>query len=207
MKAIIQKLGIIQSELKAPKNNTNSFGEYKYRSAEDILEALKPLLKQTETTLTISDEVLVCGNQPVKMSETETVIVDRVYIKATATLSDGVDSISTVGLAREVDDKKKMDYAQITGATSSYARKYALNGLFCIDDTKDADATNTGNREQDGLPLPITQVQQDQIIMLGQGKNIDTLRNHIKETYGVESSSQLNRDQATDLINYLRGIK
>ena len=119
----------IQAELKAPKNQTNAFGKYKYRSAEDIIEAVKPILNKYGTALVVSDEVVQVG--------------DRIYIKATATLLDGTDDrISVSGWAREEEVKKGMDAAQISGACSSYARKYALNGLFAIDDTKDADATN-----------------------------------------------------------------
>lgn len=121
------KLMNIQSELKAPKGQYNSFGKYKYRSCEDILEAIKPLLKENACVLTISDSVEMVG--------------DRFYIKATATLRDteSADEISVTAYAREAEDKKGQDSSQVTGATSSYARKYALNGLFCIDDTKDAD--------------------------------------------------------------------
>lgn len=120
----------IQSQLKAPKNLYNGFGKYKYRSAESILEAVKPLLAENECTLTISDEIVLVG--------------DRFYIKATATLrnKDGV-SVSTTAYAREAEEKKGMDESQITGMASSYARKYALSGLFCLDDNKDADALNT----------------------------------------------------------------
>jgi hypothetical protein len=119
----------IQAELKAPKNQTNAFGKYKYRSAEDIVEAVKPILNKYGTALVISDEVVQVG--------------DRIYVKATATLLDATDnSISVNGWAREEEVKKGMDSAQITGSASSYARKYALNGLFAIDDTKDSDATN-----------------------------------------------------------------
>jgi hypothetical protein len=119
----------IQAELKTPKNQTNNFGKYKYRSAEDIIEAVKPILKKYDTALVISDEVVQVG--------------DRIYIKATATLLDGTDNhILVCGWAREEEVKKGMDAAQITGSASSYARKYALNGLFAIDDTKDSDATN-----------------------------------------------------------------
>ena len=119
----------IQAELKAPKGQTNNFGKYKYRSAEDIIEAVKPILNKYGTALVISDEVVQVG--------------DRIYIKATATLLDGTDNhISVCGWAREEEVKKGMDAAQITGSASSYARKYALNGLFAIDDTKDSDATN-----------------------------------------------------------------
>jgi hypothetical protein len=130
MKELIE----IQNELKAPKNQRNTFGNYNYRSAEDILEAVKPLLKKHGCYLTISDEMIQLG--------------DRYYVKATATLSKDADSISTTAYAREEESKKGMDASQITGATSSYARKYALNGLFCIDDTKDADFTNTHGKEE-----------------------------------------------------------
>lgn len=115
----------IQAELKAPKGQYNSFGKYKYRSAEDILEAVKPLLVANEGQLTLSDEVLEIGG--------------RFYIKATASFESKSGSVNIVAYAREDDNKKGMDGSQITGTASSYARKYALNGLFLIDDTKDAD--------------------------------------------------------------------
>ena len=116
-------LNEIQKTLKAPKGQTNAFGKYKYRSCEDILEAVKPLLGNA--VLTISDDLVLIG--------------DRYYVKATVVLGDGNASVSTSAFARESQTKKGMDESQITGAASSYARKYALNGLFCIDDTKDAD--------------------------------------------------------------------
>ena len=121
----MKELIAIQSELKAPKGQYNSFGKYKYRSAEDILEAVKPLLAKNGCTLTLSDELELIG--------------DRYYIKATATLRGENESESVTAYAREEAEKKGMDGSQITGTASSYARKYALNGLFCIDDTKDAD--------------------------------------------------------------------
>lgn len=126
-----EKLQQIQTELKAPKGQFNKFGNYAYRSCEDILEALKPLLAKHKSTVTISDEMVEVGG--------------RVYVKATATFTDSEtgESVQTTGYAREAMDKKGMDDSQITGSTSSYARKYTLNGMFCIDDTKDADATNT----------------------------------------------------------------
>lgn len=127
---MIENLINVQVELKAPKGQYNSFGKYKYRSCEDILEAVKPLLAKYKLLLTLSDEPVAVGN--------------RVYIKATATLTDGKETITTYGFAREQETKKGMDESQITGTASSYARKYALDGLFLIDDTKDADATNTG---------------------------------------------------------------
>ncbi|HBA7191896.1 TPA: ERF family protein [Escherichia coli] len=118
-----KKLWTIQQTLNAPKNQRNNFGGYNYRSAEDVLEAVKPLLQNI--TLTVSDEIVLIG--------------ERYYVKATATLSDGEDAIAVTAYAREEENKKGMDASQLTGATSSYARKYALNGLFCIDDAKDAD--------------------------------------------------------------------
>ena len=130
---IHQKLQGIQAELKAPKGQTNKFGGYRYRSCEDILTALKPLLAQYTCTLAISDDIVEVGG--------------RVYVKATATLAstsyEDDYTINVSGFAREAETKKGMDDAQITGSASSYARKYALNGLFAIDDTKDPDATNT----------------------------------------------------------------
>lgn len=120
----------IQQELKAPKSQRNNFGGYNYRSCEDILEAVKPLLQANNCVLIISDKLVNVG--------------ERYYIEATATLKsveDG-DYISNTAYAREPQEKKGADVSQITGACSSYARKYALNGLFCIDDVKDADATN-----------------------------------------------------------------
>ncbi|EON1479160.1 ERF family protein [Escherichia coli] len=137
-----KKLWTIQQTLNAPKNQRNNFGGYSYRSAEDILEAVKPLLQNI--TLTLNDEIVLIG--------------DRYYVKATATLSDGEDAVCVTAYAREEENKKGMDCSQLTGATSSYARKYALNGLFCIDDAKDPDtdayAKQTGQqpRQQKAPP-------------------------------------------------------
>jgi hypothetical protein len=134
--AVREKLLAIQAELKAPKGQTNSFGKYKYRSCEDILESVKPLLKKYNATLVISDSLELIG--------------ERYYIKATATFqdveTDGI--IENTAYARESAEKKGMDDSQVTGATSSYARKYALNGLFLIDDTKDADTDEFRNQQK-----------------------------------------------------------
>ena len=125
----IEKVSDIQARLKAPKGQYNNFGGYKYRSCEDILEMVKPLLSEHNLILNLKDEIVQIG--------------ERYYIKATASLtSDGSNKIESQAFAREALTKKGMDESQITGAASTYARKYALNGLFCIDDTKDADATN-----------------------------------------------------------------
>ena len=132
---LCEKLVAIQSELKAPKNQKNTFGGYNYRSAEDILEAVKPLLAKYDCALTLTDEICTMGTYGDNHPDL------RFYIKATATIidSNGADMLSTTAFAREPLTKKGMDDSQITGTASSYARKYALNGLFCIDDTKDAD--------------------------------------------------------------------
>lgn len=128
------KLSIIQSEIKAPKGQMNKFGNYKYRSCEDIVEAAKPVLNKHGFALMLTDEVVMIGT--------------RFYVKATAEISDGSEVYRSAAYAREEESKKGMDGAQITGAASSYARKYALNGLFAIDDTKDSDATNTHGKDE-----------------------------------------------------------
>lgn len=149
-------LSKIQSELNAPKNQYNSFGKYKYRSTEDIFEGLKPLLKKYECSVTVSDEIISIPCEEEILSVDKGVeqyrykTIHRVYIKAVASLIDskGVVVATNSGYAREEANKKGMDASQVTGATSSYARKYALNGLFAIDDVKDSDSTNTHGKEQ-----------------------------------------------------------
>lgn len=136
-----ERLADIQEHLNAPKNQYNSFGKYKYRSCEDILEGVKPLLKGL--FLSISDEIVLIG--------------DRYYVKATATITDGENSHSASAMAREEENKKGMDAAQVTGATSSYARKYCLNGLFGIDDAKDADTDE--HKQRQSSPQPVKQQQ------------------------------------------------
>jgi hypothetical protein len=139
-KTLHDKLVEIQQKLNAPKGQHNNFGGYDYRSCEDILTALKPLLG--DCAVILNDELVMIG--------------DRFYVKATATLTDGKDNISTTAYAREELVKKGMDGSQITGSSSSYARKYAMNGLFSIDDTKDADSTNKHEVEPSLPPLRIT---------------------------------------------------
>lgn len=137
--SVYEKLSKVQTELKAPKGQYNSFGKYKYRSCEDILEAVKPLNAKHGVVLTVGDEVVEISN--------------RFYVKATATFVDieSGEKIINTALAREDDAKKGMDGSQITGTASSYARKYCLNGLFCIDDTKDAD-TDEYRHQQERKP-------------------------------------------------------
>ena len=136
MANVYEKLLNIQSKLAVPKDNVNEFGGYKYRSCEDILESLKPILAENKAAVTITDEMILIG--------------ERYYVKSTATFIDTEkgEKIEVSAYAREDERKKGMDLSQLTGSTSSYARKYALNGLFAIDDTKDSDTTN--KHENDG---------------------------------------------------------
>jgi len=139
---IQEKLLTIQQKLKAHKGQFNPFGKFQYRSCEDILESVKPLLAETETVVLLTDEIILIG--------------DWHYVKATVRLSAAIDSVQTSAFAREPEVKKGMDASQITGTASSYARKYALNGLFCIDDTKDPDATNKGENDEQRKPAAYT---------------------------------------------------
>ena len=159
---IHQALINIQGELKAPKSNYNKFGNYAYRSAEDILEALKPLLKKNNCTLTLKDDIILIG--------------DRFYIKAIATLSNEKGSIEASAMAREDESKKGMDGAQITGSCSSYARKYALNGLFAIDDTKDPDATNTHGQATKQVAKPQQQAQENEELAEAVAEAVDRVK-------------------------------
>jgi hypothetical protein len=147
--SVYAKLREIQLNLIAPKNQYNSFGKYNYRSCEDILEGLKPCLQATQTAVTVNDEIVQIG--------------DRYYVKATATLFDceTCEYVSNTAYAREEESKKGMDASQVTGATSSYARKYALNGLFCIDDVKDADSRD--NRQEEAKQQKKEEQQQKEI--------------------------------------------
>lgn len=139
---VYEKLANVQTALKAPKGQYNSFGKYKYRSCEDIVESVKPLLKKEGLLLTLTDAIELVG--------------DRFYVKATATIIDTSDGnmVCVEAYAREEETKKGMDGSQVTGASSSYARKYALNGIFAIDDTKDSDTTNTGDEQPKEKPKP-----------------------------------------------------
>lgn len=177
---IYQKLRKVQTELKAPKGQYNSFGKYAYRSCEDILEALKPLLDREQLVLILSDSMEVVG--------------DRVYVKATATLTNAEDEsqvITTSAFAREEESKKGMDGSQVTGASSSYARKYCLNGLFNIDDNKDSDATNTGDNSSTTVEL----ATKEQVAKLEELQ----LRNWCKTKKGKELE-ELTKAEATKLI-------
>lgn len=185
---IYKQLNQIQTELKAPKTQRNNFGKYNYRSTEDILEAVKPLLDKTETVVTIEDKIELIG--------------DRYYIKATAILhnKEGEQVLSTA-YAREPDSKKGMDLAQLTGATSSYARKYALNGLFAIDDTKDSDSTNKHEQEEE----KVSEKQLGYLFHLAKELDyVEDMAGLIKEKYNKNNSKDLTSKEASDIINLLK---
>lgn len=214
MEGIEKKLLSIQSKLKAPKGQYNSFGKYKYRSCEDILEAVKPLLKEHECALTIRDRIVMVG--------------ERYYVEATAVLSDaeGGNVIENTSYAREDESKKGMDGSQITGTASSYARKYALNGLFAIDDAKDADTdgyqaiTNgPSNAEQVADSKKVDKINegfapekvQPESATSEQVRQIHefcfqtgTIEADVLKAYKKENFSELSRAQAAQAIRHLK---
>ncbi len=171
-KLLIQALAVIQQSLKAPKGQNNTFGKYKYRNCEDILEAVKPLLG--ELALFINDDIVLVG--------------DRYYVKATVTLTDGESSIHNTAYARESLSKKGMDDSQVTGSTSSYARKYAMNGMFCIDDTKDADNFDNSKPQSTKSKIDIVAVAKECGWTLEQVcKSFPTPLSSIKEIQDLEA--------------------
>lgn len=207
-KNVLKKLVIIQSKLKAPKNQFNSFGKYKYRSCEDILENARPLANENSCVIVLNDDIKE--------------ISGRYYVEATATLfdADSGEEISAKALAREADTKKGMDESQITGASSSYARKYALSALFALDDTKDADTMD--NREpastKNSAPKPVQkQSQTDEkhkllsnIVAKTKKHNISnsSIGEIIKAKYNKSSSRELTVEEVKDLdVNFYTYIK
>lgn len=184
-----QKVGDIQHKLKAPKGQYNSFGKYNYRSCEDILEGVKPLLKEHNLALLIDDEIVQIG--------------ERYYVKATAKITDGREIVSATAYAREPDTKKGMDESQITGATSSYARKYALNALLCIDDTKDADTMDNSKK-------PVQQTQETvynwktlKARATQGGISEDDLVHYVTETLKVKKPSELTQEHYQQAFNWV----
>lgn len=209
---IYEKLLKIQTELKAPKSQRNTFGGYDYRSCEDILEAVKPLCKAHNVVLNISDEIVMVG--------------ERYYVRATATLIDlddqkgnAIATIENVAYAREEENKKGMDASQVTGATSSYARKYALNGLFCIDDTKDADTdayqkqnkdvnkisskpayeNKTQKSQTQQTPKLISDAQRKRLFAISNGNNEVVKR--VLERYKYEKTEQIKMSDYEQICN------
>ncbi len=184
-------LAKIQALVKAPKGQFNNFGKYKYRSCEDIVEAIKPVINPLGFALTLSDEVILIGQ--------------RFYIKATATLTDGKETYTATAFAREEEVKKGMDGSQITGASSSYARKYALNGLFAIDDTNDADSINTGKEELKTASPAISDKDKDYLTELLENSTYEEeIR---KKMYvrlnGIETMEDYEKAKANLLMNQL----
>lgn len=184
-----QKIVAIQSMLKAPKGQYNSFGKYNYRSCEDILEGVKPLLSEQKLILTIEDSIEMIG--------------DRYYVKATATLSDGTNSISTSAYAREPLEKKGADASQVTGATSSYARKYALNGLLAIDDTKDADTMDNSKKPVQQTQETVYNWQTLKARATQGGINEDDLVHYVTETLKVKKPSELTQEHYQQAFNWV----
>lgn len=196
------KLIDIQQRLKVPKDINNDFGGFKYRNIEQIEAKVKPLLKEHKLTLIFTDRVIAVG--------------DRVYVESTATLSDGVDHIKATALAREAEEPKaKMDDAQLTGSCSSYARKYAVGGLFLIDDVKDADSHTTTKPEKEPRPADTRQItnpdapasdKQREFIknkLAAQGISMEETPGHLMETYGV--TVPLTKEGASVVIDHLIG--
>lgn len=197
-----EKLMLIQNELKAPKSQWNNFGKYNYRSCEEIMEAVKPLAFKYKAMVTITDELQQIG--------------DRYYILAIATIYDveSDKSMQATSYAREPETKKGMDSSQITGSTSSYARKYALNGLFAIDDTKDSDATNTHGKQAtepvQGKRLDQTSndliTEKQRKLLFARSKEKQLSEETVKillGNYGYESSKDIKRTDFNKILEEL----
>ena len=187
---VYEKLIAIQSELKAPKSQYNNFGKYAYRNCEDILESLKPLLKEHKSTIYISDEIVT--------------VLERFYVKATVTFIDAEtgEKIINTAYAREEEDKKGMDGSQVTGSSSSYARKYALNGMFAIDDTKDSDCTNTTTK---GDNPGLSEAQIKRLLSIASKLNIsaDDVKKVVAKTFGVQDLRKMNKQQYDEICSRL----
>ena len=199
--SVYKKLIEVQSKLKAPKNQYNSFGKYSYRNCEDILEALKPILKEVGATIIISDEVVSVN--------------ERYYVKATVKFIDTEtgEVVEASANAREEDNKKGMDSSQLTGSTSSYARKYALNGLFAIDDTRDSDHPITydeedkeENKKENKKSIQvISEAQAKRMYMLAKGKDPDIIKQILSEA-GFNSSKAITRDKYNYICEQIEAI-
>lgn len=192
MKKIIGKLAAVQAELRAPKSLDNKFGGFKYRNAEGILEAVKPLLKAQGLALTITDEPLAVGG--------------RYYIKSSVSVTDGEESVAVSAVARETESRKGMDDSQVTGAAISYARKYALGGLFAIDDGRDADGMDNSGQgdpaaERDALMAKVRGLAQIQKIPLAD------LGGYARKLYGVDKVGLLELSQLREFAARLPALR
>ena len=209
--SVYLKLVNVQTKLKAPKSQYNKFGKYSFRNCEDILEALKPLIEEEKAIVSLSDSVVLIG--------------ERYYIEASAKFIDAEtgEIVEVKGLAREEDSKKGMDSSQLTGSTSSYARKYALNGLFAIDDTKDSDTTNTHGKS-DSKPKQtnnninikpnmnpvseaniISEGQMKRMYVLAKGKAPEMVKEIITK-YGFTSSKDVTRDKYKNICDEIEKL-
>ena len=189
---IYEKLTEVQNELKAPKSKYNSFGKYNYRSCEDILEAVKPILKAKRLAMTVKDDVFNIG--------------DRFYIMATVTVFDceSEEKVTTTAYAREDADKKGMDGSQMTGSSSSYARKYALNGMFAIDDTKDADSWNTHDKDRTVEKKEAERATEEQIAKLrALYKGKEDKLTELLDKYDITNPVQFKRMEIQSVIDKL----
>lgn len=189
---IYEKLTEVQNELKAPKSKYNSFGKYNYRSCEDILEAVKPILKAKRLAMTVKDDVFNIG--------------DRFYIMATVTVFDceSEEKVTTTAYAREDADKKGMDGSQITGSSSSYARKYALNGMFAIDDTKDADSWNTHDKDRTVEKKEAERATEEQVAKLrALYKGKEDKLTELLDKYDITNPVQFKRMEIQSVIDKL----
>ena len=189
---IYEKLTEVQNELKAPKSKYNSFGKYNYRSCEDILEAVKPILKAKRLAMTVKDDVFNIG--------------ERFYIMATVTVFDceSEEKVTTTAYAREDADKKGMDGSQITGSSSSYARKYALNGMFAIDDTKDADSWNTNDKDRTVEKKEAERATEEQVAKLrALYKGKEDKLTELLDKYDITNPVQFKRMEIQSVIDKL----
>ena len=190
--SVYKKLIEVQTKLKAPKNQYNSFGKYNYRSAEDILEAVKPLLKDVGATMILNDDIILVG--------------ERYYVKTTARFID-IDSgevVEATGVAREEESKKGMDSSQLTGSTASYSLKRCLGNLYNIDDTKDSDTTNTHDKEKKTLEV-ISEAQAKRMYMLAKGKDPDIIK-QILSNAGFNASRDITKDKYNAICEAIEAI-
>lgn len=200
-KNIYAKLIEVQSRLKAPKSQYNSFGKYNYRSAEDILEAVKPLLKEVGATMILQDDIMLVG--------------ERYYVKTTARFIDieTGEFVEATGVSREEETKKGMDASQLTGSTASYSLKRCLGNLYNIDDTKDSDTTNTHGQEKTvastSTTATLSDKQVNRLIMIGKsaGQSVDLIKKVAKKDYGVDELNKLSKANYDALCERLEKIK
>ena len=192
--SFFEKIVKVQSDLKAPKGQYNSFGKYRYRSCEDILESVKPILAKYGLFINVSDDIMMVG--------------DRYYIKATATISDGENKLQSTAYARESVEKKGMDESQVTGTASSYARKYALNGLLAIDDAKDADtdeyAGKASDKPSEGSQQSTPRLATPKQVEILKGRYTGDNLKKLLDVNHVKTIEELTMDKASELISKLQ---